>query len=91
MSQIKQIAEGWKNVIFKKDDVEQVATVRLDICNNCEWHSKNSKAKLKRPDDHCTKCGCPLMSKTRCMSCSCPDDRWFAIADENEQEGSKEG
>lgn len=89
MSQIKQIVEGWTNVVFKKDDVETLAAKRLEICEACEWHSKNNNtAKIKRPDDHCTKCGCPLMSKTRCVSCACPIEKWQAEKEEND---SKEG
>lgn len=76
MLNIKQIAEGWKNVAIKNEHVELVAKDRLAICRECPFHS--SKAKTKRPDEHCTKCGCPLISKTRCMTCSCPIDKWKA-------------
>lgn len=76
MLNLKQIAEGWKNVVIKDEDVEAVAKIRLEICRQCPFHSSN--AKTKRPDEHCTKCGCPLISKTRCMTCSCPENKWVA-------------
>lgn len=91
LEKAKQIAEGWKNTIIKDEDVEQIAAARLSVCEECEFNSKNiqSTSLLKRPDVHCTKCGCPLMSKTRCVSCSCPIDRWGAVGKNDED--SKEG
>ena len=82
LEKAKQIAEGWTNTIVKKDEVEEVASRRLAICADCPHHSNNAKTlkgyKSVRVDDHCTKCGCPLMSKTRCTSCECPEKKWLA-------------
>lgn len=91
MSQIQQIVEGWKNVVFKKDDVEAVARLRMEICDACSYSSKNKPKSEKtiRPDIHCTNCGCPLISKTRCMSCECPIGRWGAVKTE-EEDGEKD-
>lgn len=83
MLNFRQIAEGWKNTVIKNEDVEKVANARLLICRDCEKHS--SKNKTIRPDEHCTECGCPLISKTRCMTCECPLKKWKA------HEHSKEG
>lgn len=89
MSRIKEIAEGWKNTIFKKEYAEAIAKSRLDVCEVCEFNSKNVKddAIIKRPDVHCTKCGCPLMSKTRCLSCDCPIQKWKAVKEESNDVG----
>lgn len=78
--QLKQIAEGWGNVIVKKAPVEEIAARRLAICEACPSHSKNKKTITSsiRADDYCTECGCPLMSKTRCVSCECPLKKWLA-------------
>lgn len=80
LEQAKQIAEGWKNTIIKDDHVEVIAKKRLEICASCEFNSEVATAlgtySSIRPDKHCTQCGCPLMSKTRCVSCNCPKDKW---------------
>lgn len=84
LSKARQIAEGWKNYVVKKPDVEAVAKQRLEICSTCPKHSQNAKGTgytSIRQDDHCTECGCPLMSKTRCMSCDCPLKKWLAQDD----------
>lgn len=83
---LSQIYEGWKNNLFPaselKDIIAQVSEERLKICDGCEHHSKNHKG--VRPDAHCTNCGCTLSAKTKCLSCSCPLNKWVAIAT-NEQ------
>ena len=82
MSKSKEIIEGWKNVIIKKEHVERIAGARRNICNTCEFHSKFHET--NRADDHCTACGCPLMSKTRSLSSSCPKGKWGSVRIENE-------
>ena len=83
LEQAKQILEGWTNTIIKKDNVEEVARVRMMICNNCVYQSENAKKVSNytsiRPDIHCTECGCPLISKTRSLATSCPKEKWKAI------------
>lgn len=88
MSRIKQIAEGWKNVIVKNNRAEIVAEHRLAICASCPSHSENAKTngyKSIRTDAHCIECGCPLISKTRCLSCDCPLKKW--LADDDSEKG----
>lgn len=60
-----------------KEQIVKAREARLAICAECEWHSK--KHKTKRPDEHCTKCGCTLSAKAACLSCSCPLNKWVAI------------
>lgn len=82
LGRMKQIAEGWKNVVVKNTHAEDVASKRLQICLSCPSHSVNAKKtgtyKSARVDDHCIECGCPLISKTRCLSCDCPLKKWLA-------------
>ncbi len=59
---------GWKNLIFKKTEVEQLAEHRRQICSCCEH----------RKETTCGLCGCPLGAKQRAMEASCPDGRWLA-------------
>ncbi len=86
-----QIYEGWKNLLFPPKEIkEAIASIRkqrLDICNICQHNSKFHKT--RRPDTHCTKCGCTLLAKTSCLSCECPltPPKWVPIMTmEQEQE-----
>ena len=75
-----QIYEGWKNDLFPADEmkeqIRQVSKERMAICDQCEWCSENKPKKPRRFDKHCTHCGCVLSAKTKCLSCSCPIDKW---------------
>jgi hypothetical protein len=87
-----QIYEGWRNKLVPpadmKNTIQQVSKERLSICDNCPFHSKNHKTPL-RPDAHCVDCGCNLEAKTACLSCSCPQDKWMAVVDDEQEEQLK--
>lgn len=80
MGKIKEITEGWKNLIFKKEEIEIIAKKRSDVCNRCTHHSKFHKS--SRPDAHCTKCGCTISAKTRSLTSSCPIGLWKTVKKE---------
>lgn len=87
-----QMYEGWKNKLIPPSDIRdvinQTAEERTAICRGCEWHSKNKKDyKSMRPDDHCTKCGCTISAKVRCLSCKCPLESplWNSVATDVEE------
>jgi hypothetical protein len=88
---INQIIEGWRNKIIPPKDlretIEQVSKERLSICDTCVFHSKNHSTPL-RPDVHCTNCGCNLDAKSRCLSCSCPKNKWTVFLNNLEEEQS---
>ena len=63
---MSEILEGWKNVVFPNEHVEQIAKARAGICAGCEFNVKS----------RCTKCGCPLVAKTRSMQSHCPIKKW---------------
>lgn len=90
---IKGIIEGVVNKVVAKRWVEEVSADRMFICNKCDLFSENAKQKSGyttiRPDPHCTECGCNLELKTRCMSCSCPLNKWTAIMSEEDWEQVK--
>jgi hypothetical protein len=71
-----------------KDMIQQVSKERVTICNGCPFHSKNHKTPL-RPDAHCTDCGCNLEAKSACLSCDCPQGKWLAVVDQDEEEQLK--
>lgn len=91
MINFSQIYEGWRNKLIPpsklKDLITSTSEERINICLNCPHHSKFHKT--VRPDDHCTNCGCTLSAKTKCLSCSCPLNKWVAIATDEEEEQIK--
>ena len=85
-----EIYEGWKNHLLPKkelkNEISNVANELIAICESCFYHSNNrSNYKSLRKDDHCTDCGCTLAAKTKCMSCSCPRDKWKAVITKEEE------
>jgi hypothetical protein len=72
---IKEIVEGWTNLAFSSDEkIENMSRERMKICNACDLIS--TKHKTKRPDVHCTECGCTLAAKTRSVDSKCPINKW---------------
>lgn len=70
--------------------VEQINTVseyRIGICRECPYFSKNNpNASALRFDEHCTDCGCTLSAKTKCLSCSCPQEKWNSVMSSEEEQ-----
>jgi len=85
-----QIYEGWKNNLFPAKElrsyIKDVSNERMSICEDCALIS--TKHKTKRPDVHCTDCGCTLSAKTKCLSCECPLKKWEAVMSSREEEES---
>ena len=91
---VSQIYEGWRNNLLPpkelKETIKTTSEERLAICEACDYHSKNRKNyKTVRPDDHCTNCGCTLAAKTKCLSCSCPINKWVALVTPDQEEEMK--
>ena len=70
MIDIKNIWNGWKNVIITDENIEAAAEVRLLICNGCD--KKTSMITV----DVCGLCHCPLIAKTRSKNERCPLGKW---------------
>lgn len=82
------ILEGIRNKVFPREEVEIIASKRLNICRACEYDSINARSrgyKSSRIDEHCIQCGCPLSTKVRALSKGCPLDKWGAIVTDGEQ------
>ena len=79
---LKEIFEGWRNNIIPpqhlKDEIARVSVERMNICESCPHHSKHHSTPA-RPDAHCVNCGCTLAAKTKCLSCSCPLNKWTGV------------
>lgn len=73
---IKQIAEGWYNLLFrfKNIKINKIKKKRLKKCRDCKMNSIYTKS--KRIDEHCTVCGCNIAAKISCLSCECPLGEW---------------
>jgi len=86
----KKILEGIKNSIITKESIEQVANVRMAICNKCP-HIDNDGTSCLMPGTQpcCGLCGCNLKWKTRSLSSACDDNRWDALTDEETEEQVK--
>lgn len=82
-----QIYEGWRNKLVPPRDLRQVihdvSEARLEICSNCDQHSKNHDTPL-RPDAHCINCGCNLDAKSKCLSCECPLLKWTKVLEDHD-------
>lgn len=88
---LSQIFEGWKNHLSPRDylleQINAAHTERMAICSTCPFNSLIDKnASPLRWDEHCTKCGCTLSAKTKCLSCSCPIDKWGALITPEEED-----
>lgn len=75
MGKTKQIAEGWANYLFNRQN--DISQERMGFCNECEHIS--TKHESNRPDVHCTECGCTLAAKTRSLDSECPIGLWKAV------------
>jgi hypothetical protein len=72
---IANIFNGYKNLLFKEEEVEATAKVRLDICIQC-----TNVALFAIVNGvgfrYCNKCKCPLSAKIRSVNEQCPDNKW---------------
>ena len=83
----KKILEGVRNTILRDELVEDVAKMRRDICDTCEYLDvKGKECAVKGTQPCCADCGCSLTFKTRSLSSECPQGKWEAIATEEEED-----
>jgi hypothetical protein len=86
-----QILEGITNSIFKKEDVEEIAQIRLNICQGCKLYDFSGEGCMVIGTQPCCDerkggCGCSLSLKTRSLSSECPLGKWKAELTEEEEE-----
>ena len=79
-----QILEGVKNKLIKKEHIEEIAAERLAICKQCEFY--NGECAVPGTGPCCGDCGCSLDFKTRSLSSHCPQDKWFAVVSQKEED-----
>jgi hypothetical protein len=82
LGNMKQIAEGVKNRIFKNEDVEEIADKRWVHCSMCPALDMDGKqCAVPATQPCCADCGCSLGLKLRALSSSCPKGKWHAVVD----------
>lgn len=86
-----QILEGVKNNIFKKEDVEEIAKARMDICFHCDLYTESDSGCMVVATSPCCNqelggCGCSLKFKTRSLSSECPKGHWKAETSQDEED-----
>jgi hypothetical protein len=86
-----QILEGLANSIFKKEDVEEIAQQRMQICKKCALYDVQGVGCFVPGTEPCCNeklggCGCSLSLKTRALSSDCPKEYWKAELSEDEEE-----
>jgi hypothetical protein len=95
-----EIFEGWKNDILPSEKlrelINQTSEDRLAICKTCiAYDEKGEGCALPLTAPCCNKhvkidgfqgCGCPLQKKTKCLSCSCPANKWLAVSTPQQEE-----
>jgi hypothetical protein len=79
----KEILEGITNSVIRDETVEEIATLRYTICDECD--KKGNECAVKGTAPCCNECGCSLAFKTRSLSSECPLGKWDAIATEEEE------
>ena len=83
----KQILEGIKNKLFKKEHVETIAKDRWQICIRCgSLDVVGDKCMMPGTQPCCGECGCSMGFKLRSLSSSCPIDKWEAVLTEEEED-----
>ena len=80
-----------KNSIFKKEDVEQIADARMEICGFCDLFTKSDDGCMISGTGPCCNqklggCGCSLKFKTRSLSSECPMGHWPAELSQEEED-----
>lgn len=89
-----QILEGIANSVFKREDVEEIAHHRLDVCRKCPLYDTKGTGCMVPGTEPCcdaTKggCGCSLKFKTRSLSSFCPHPegpKWQAEMSQEEED-----
>lgn len=86
-----QIIEGITNSIFKKEDVEEIAQHRMQICQDCALLDVQGDGCMVPGTAPCCNekkggCGCSLSLKTRSLSSECPLGKWKAELTQDEED-----
>lgn len=86
MGQLKEILDGWGNVVKDKfgtlnEEIKIMAQIRLEQCNTCSNRNGNMcdptrKIKHIVTEQMVRGCGCNLTAKTLSPDSECPAGKW---------------
>lgn len=88
----KKILEGFTNLAFKNEFVEDVSKYRMEICMKCPHMSEKEKCAIPGTGPCCGACGCSLAAKTRSLSSACgaieigEDPKWLPVMSIKQEE-----
>lgn len=83
----KEIMEGIKNAMIRDEFVEMVANLRMEVCNSCELKdNEGTQCAVPKTAPCCGSCGCSLTFKTRSLSSDCPENKWYAVITEKDED-----
>ena len=74
-NKVQRIAEGFTNLVFKDDAVEEIAIARELLCSPCEQLKKLITVGTINKGI-CRKCNCVTAAKTRSTEETCPIGKW---------------
>lgn len=78
---LKQIAEGWGNLLSENERINKIADMRKRICDACPVSEMGKSRWCKKTNGGC---GCFLPAKRASMSSECPKKKWLAEPENNE-------
>ncbi|MFN7703454.1 MAG: hypothetical protein ACK5OS_02440 [Chryseotalea sp.] len=75
--EVSNIVEGYTALLLKKagisnQEVEQLASLRLELCHSCKRENEQDTLVNGR----CTLCGCVMAAKARALNAKCPVNKW---------------
>jgi len=81
---LKKIAEGWYNYLQGSDYTKELMAFRLEHCDTCPYKKQMTGIGkvlmnvVNMPENtfFCSKCNCPLGSKTAAPKEKCPIGKW---------------
>ena len=86
MSKLKEIFDGWGNLVKDKfgtlnEETKLMAQIRLEQCHSCSMRSGNTCDPSKQIKHIVTEqlvwgCGCNISAKTLSPTSECPAGKW---------------
>jgi|TARA_B100000035_G_scaffold262786_1_gene234295 hypothetical protein len=87
---LDQIANGIKNKLFQKEEIEEIAWKRWQICTQCNYFDTvGNECAVPGTAPCCSDCGCILNLKVRSLSSRCPQGKWEAFMNEDMEDDLK--
>ena len=81
---LSRIAEGWYNYLQSSGYTKELMATRLEHCDVCPYKKQmtgigkvlTTALNMEENTFFCSKCNCPLGSKTAATKESCPIGKW---------------